>query len=199
MNILQQSKKHVVTVSTLGMLVLGGCTSMGTVTSASSRIDPKSNSKVYGEVIFNYHNNDLYMYGDFSGLKPNSEHGFHIHEVGDCNAPDASSTRGHYNPTNKVHGMPGTFIHHAGDLPSIKTDAYGRATYSAHVRGLKLAEGDLGILGRSLVVHSGRDDYVSQPEGSSGIRIGCGIINPTAPETKLLPNINFGFGLGTFF
>src|SRR5262245_56424893 len=44
--------------------------------------------------------------GTIQGLKPDSKFGFHIHEKGDCGAPDASSAGGHFNPTNQQHGNP---------------------------------------------------------------------------------------------
>jgi superoxide dismutase, Cu-Zn family len=32
------------------------------------------------------------------------------------------------------------------------------------------------ILGKAFIVHSGEDDYTSQPAGNAGNRIGCGVI-----------------------
>ena len=65
---------------------------------------------------------------------------------------------------------------HAGDLPNLVADAQGRAVYKAEVKGLKLATGADGILGRSVVVHADPDDYQSQPAGNSGARQACGVI-----------------------
>jgi Cu-Zn family superoxide dismutase len=31
--------------------------------------------------------------GEVRGLKPNAEHGFHVHEKGDCSSPDGMSNR----------------------------------------------------------------------------------------------------------
>ena len=33
------------------------------------------------------------------------------------------------------------------------------------------------ILNKAVIIHQGSDDYVSQPSGASGIRIGCMEIN----------------------
>ena len=92
------------------------------------------------------------------------EHGFHVHEAGDCSAPDASSAKGHYNPSGKRHGHHDKAERHAGDLPNLLADASGNVKYIAEFGGLTLAE----VIGRSVVMHADPDDYVSQPAGNSG-------------------------------
>jgi len=104
-----------------------------------------------------------------TGLAP-GVHGFHIHEVGDCSAPDASSAKGHFNPDSKPHGS------HAGDLPDLSADATGSAHLAADVGWLSLGEGKTGIIGRAFVIHADPDDHHSQPAGNSGKRIACGVI-----------------------
>ena len=104
-----------------------------------------------------------------SGLTP-GVHGFHVHEVGDCSAADASSAKGHFNPTGKPHGS------HAGDLPDLVADASGTAKLSSDVPGLTLDDGAMSILNRAFVVHADPDDHVSQPAGNSGKRVACGVI-----------------------
>jgi len=105
------------------------------------------------------------------GLTP-GVHGFHVHEVGDCSALDASSAKGHFNPTGKPHGS------HAGDLPDLTADAAGAARLSADVAGLTLDDAATSIMGRAFVVHADPDDHVSQPAGNSGKRVACGVIKP---------------------
>ena len=107
---------------------------------------------------------------------PFRQHGFHVHEVGDCSAADASSAKGHFNPAGKGHGHHHGPERHAGDLPNLVADAAGRATYRAEVDMLTLDKGPMGIVGRSLVVHADPDDYRSQPAGNSGKRVACGVI-----------------------
>ena len=63
--------------------------------------------------------------GTLQGLSPNGEFGFHIHENGDCSAPDASSAGAHFNPANAQHGNPQGETHHAGDMLNAKSDAQG--------------------------------------------------------------------------
>jgi Cu-Zn family superoxide dismutase len=118
----------------------------------------------------------LTLTGSISGLEPNSEHGFHIHENGDCSAPDASSAGGHFNPTSKAHGKPGSASHHAGDIPNLTADAQGTAQVNAQLEGVTAGGGPTSLLGKAIVVHAKADDYKSQPAGNSGARIACGVI-----------------------
>jgi Cu-Zn family superoxide dismutase len=111
----------------------------------------------------------LHLEVSATGLSP-GVHGFHVHEVGDCSAPDASSAKGHFNPAGKPHGS------HAGDLPDLTADASGAARLSVDVSGLDLGDGPNSIAGRAFVIHADPDDRHSQPAGNSGKRIACGVI-----------------------
>jgi Cu-Zn family superoxide dismutase len=115
--------------------------------------------------------------GTISGLTPGSTHGFHIHENGDCSAPDASSAGEHYNPSGQPHGDPATENRHLGDMPNITADDQGVAQLTATIGGLSLRTGQANdIVGRSIVIHEKADDYKTQPSGNSGKRIACAII-----------------------
>ena len=107
-------------------------------------------------------------------------HAFHIHEKGVCQA-DFSSASGHYNPTDKDHGYLSDNGPHAGDMPNFTVADSGNANFAAFNPNVSLTEGE-GPLddddGSALIVHSGPDDYVSQPSGSAGDRIACGVIYP---------------------
>ena len=119
----------------------------------------------------------VHIMGALSGLKPNSEFGFHIHEKGDCSAPDASSAGGHFNPTNAQHGDPQGETHHAGDMLNAKSDAQGMAQVHATATGVTVGGGQPNdIIGKAIVLHEKADDYKSQPAGDSGARIACGVI-----------------------
>jgi len=167
-----------IALSIAGALTLVACQSMeqGAGQKASATLEPRSGSQTKGEVNFIWQGHDVLINGKFSGLKPNAEQGFHVHEKGDCSAPDAMSAGGHFNPETKSHGMPNSGMSHAGDLPNIKSDANGNATYTAKLHGFAVNTGPTGIVGRSVVVHRDPDDYKSQPAGNSGPRIACGLI-----------------------
>jgi superoxide dismutase, Cu-Zn family len=115
--------------------------------------------------------------GSISGLKADAEHGFHVHEKGDCSAPDASSAGEHFNPTSQPHGDPASAAHHAGDMQNIGADAEGRAAVSTTVDGVTLGDGGTNdVVGKAIVVHAKPDDYKTQPSGDSGDRVACGVI-----------------------
>lgn len=119
--------------------------------------------------------------GTVTGLTPNAEHGFHIHEFGDCSAPDAASAGMHFNPGGQAHGHHDSAQRHAGDMPNLKADASGRAEFEYRVEGISLGSGAANdALGRSVIVHRDADDFQSQPAGNAGPRIACGVIRRLA-------------------
>lgn len=111
-----------------------------------------------------------------TGLPP-GKHGFHIHENGDCTAPDGTSAGGHFNPGGTPHGAPSNppDKRHVGDLGNITADASGTAHHEAKDPVISL-EGPASIRGKALIVHAGEDDLTSQPTGAAGARIACGVI-----------------------
>lgn len=121
--------------------------------------------------------NGIRITGALQGMPPDSEFGFHVHEKGDCSAPDASSAGEHFNPANRQHGHPGSESRHAGDMFNLKSSSQGIAQVDLVVSGLSLHQGrPTDVLGKALVVHAKPDDYKSQPAGNSGDRIACGVI-----------------------
>lgn len=143
------------------------------VTKAIARLEPKSGSQVTGTVTFTQVGDEVQVVADVQNLKP-GKHGFHIHEKGDCSAPDAASAGGHFNPTHQHHGGPDTAERHAGDLGNIEADASGKAHLDWKGK-LQLSGAD-SIIGRSVVVHEKEDDLKTDPSGNSGARIACGVI-----------------------
>jgi len=126
----------------------------------------------------------VHFTGSLQGLPPNAEFGFHVHEKGDCSAPDGSSAGGHFNPTSAEHGNPtsGTH-HHAGDMLNIKSNGEGVAQVDTTAAGTTLhGNPPTDIMGKAIVVHEGPDDYTTQPSGNSGKRVACGVIGaPSSP------------------
>lgn len=148
---------------------------------ATAPLQAKSGSKVGGTILFSQQGTGLRVVARVTGLTPNQEHGFHVHEKGDCAAPDAMSAGGHFNPTGQPHGPQAT-AHHAGDMPSLKADASGNAEATFTIDGVTLAGAADGVIGKAVVVHAKADDYKTQPTGDSGGRIACGVI-AAAPGT----------------
>jgi Cu-Zn family superoxide dismutase len=144
---------------------------------ASAQLAPTKGNKTFGEATFEEEGDRLVRVVVFvQGLKPGQEHGLHIHEKGDCSAPDATSAGGHFNPLGKPHGRPGSAERHAGDLPALKANKAGRANVYVDVDNFTLKPGPTSIIGRAVVVHADPDDYKTQPTGNSGARIACGVI-----------------------
>ena len=149
------------------------------VSRAAANIAPLSGTLVSGRLALAPMGDGVHVTGDIGGLTPNSVHGFHIHENGDCSAVDGSSAGGHYNPTASTHGRASGAHHHAGDIDNLVADGNGVAHVNAHVSNVALGgDPQRDILGRALVVHAAPDDYATQPSGGSGTRIACGVIAP---------------------
>ena len=148
---------------------------------AMAQIEPTQGNTASGSIALTAEDGAVRLTGVIQGLKPNSEFGFHIHEKGDCSAPDASSAGGHFNPANADHGHPEGETHHAGDMLNLKSDAQGVAQVDTRAMGATLHSGlPTDVLGKAIVVHEGPDDYQSQPSGNSGARIACGVITVQA-------------------
>jgi Cu-Zn family superoxide dismutase len=158
----------------LGMICVVAFVAHGQeVTKATCKLDAKSGSQVTGTVTFMKMGDEVHVIADIEGLKP-GKHGFHIHEKGDCSAPDAASAGAHFNPTQHKHGGPATAERHDGDLGNIETDASGK-THLSWMGKLSLT-GTNSIIGKSVVVHEKEDDLKTDPSGNSGTRVACGAI-----------------------
>lgn len=148
------------------------------------QLTAKEGSNVTGSLALNGAPEGVHIVGAIQGLQPDSEFGFHIHEKGDCSAPDASSAGPHFNPTGQQHGDPGSQAHHAGDMVNIRSNAEGVARVDTTARGATINSGEsTDVMGRAVVVHEKPDDYKTQPSGNSGKRIACGVIEK-APEPQ---------------
>ena len=141
---------------------------------ADATLQPTQGNTVQGTVHFEKDMGEMHVQVHVTGLTP-GKHGFHIHETGDCSAPDASSAGGHFNPDAKPHGAPNAGEHHAGDLGNVEADSTGMAMADLHSTSLTL-EGPNSIIGKAVIVHGGEDDLKSQPAGNAGPRVACGVI-----------------------
>jgi len=149
------------------------------VTKAVAVLSSTKGNSVSGTVTFTKVEDGVKVVADVTGLTPGL-HGFHIHEFGDCSAPDATSAGGHFNPGHMQHGAPDAAMHHAGDLGNIEADASGKAHYELVEKGLSL-EGADSIIGHGVIVHEKADDMKTQPTGNAGARVACGAIGVAKP------------------
>ena len=100
----------------------------------------------------------------------------HLHEHGDC-SDSGKGAHGHWNPTKENHGKWGSSAYHSGDIGNIELDAKGKGQMKFNSKRWTIGGDEkTNILNRAVIVHSGVDDYMTQPTGNAGSRIGCGII-----------------------
>lgn len=164
-------------IATFALLSLGAVIpALAADPQAVAVIHPTKNNKVEGTVRFDWiSTSEVKIVVDVKGLKPNSEHGFHIHEFGDVTANDGMSAGGHFDPKKKKHAGPKDHNHHSGDMGNLKSDANGNAHLELTMNDVALFGKD-GILGRAIVIHADKDDFKTQPTGNSGDRIAVGVI-----------------------
>lgn len=138
-------------------------------------MEAKSNSKLAGKAVLTETEGGVHVVLTLEGVEP-GEHGSHIHEKGDCSAPDGSSAGGHFNPGAHEHGLPGAPKRHLGDLGNITIGKDGKGTLDITAPGANLKDSDAAsFVGRAIIVHEKKDDG-GQPVGNAGGRIGCGVI-----------------------
>jgi Cu-Zn family superoxide dismutase len=143
---------------------------------AVAELMPIGDDGARGRVEFYLAQPTLAINVEITGLEPGN-HGFHIHENGDCGGPAASAAGAHLNPHGAPHGDPEDDAQqrHAGDLGNVRAEDNGEVKQWLRTDELQL-QGPAGIIGKALVVHAGDDDLVSQPGGESGNPVACGVI-----------------------
>lgn len=151
------------------------------VTTALAAVNPTAGNKLKGSVRFvEGADGKVTVSVELEGLTPGQQHAWHVHEFGDCSAPDASSAGSHYNPEGHDHGLPEKNPkRHAGDFGNLLADAQGKAKATLVVDNLTVAR-QSGVVGRSVIVHAKPDDG-GQPVGNAGPRLGCGVIGVAKP------------------
>lgn len=140
-----------------------------------AQMNPTEGNRISGTVTFvELDDNAVEVTVNLTGFDPGTEHGFHVHEHGDCSAPDGSSAGGHFNPRGTEHALPTHEIRHAGDLGNVEADETGTVNMTRVYQNLSL-NGEESIEGRGVIVHAQPDDG-GQPTGNAGPRISCGVI-----------------------
>ncbi len=150
------------------------------VTKAVANLGPTQGSTVAGKVTFAKVDGGVKVSVHVTGLKEGA-HGFHIHEFGDCSAPDGLSAGGHFNPSGEPHAGPKDAQRHTGDLGNIEAGKDGAATLE-YVDTRAAFDGPNNILGRGVIVHGAADDFKTQPTGNAGARLACGVIGAAKGE-----------------
>lgn len=139
-------------------------------------MQPLGESGVTGIVSFSVTPRGVRVEADLKGLAPGN-HGFHIHEIGDCSSPDGKSAGGHFNPADVPHAGPEAEAAHAGDLGNLEAGENGQALITIMSSRVTLGDGaPTDIMGRAVIVHADPDDLESQPTGAAGGRVACGVI-----------------------
>lgn len=168
---------------TLALVAAAACAataSAGPVLRAVAVVRPTAGSTAEGTVTFSKVEAGVRVVAEIRGLAQGS-HGFHVHEWGDCSAPDGTSAGAHFNPTAEPHAGPHAPARHTGDLGNVEVgaDGVGRLDY---VDPRAAFDGPHSILGRGVIVHAQADDLQTQPTGNAGGRLGCGVIGAVKSE-----------------
>jgi len=164
-------------LATAGLLVLAPLAARGADTPAQAKatIEAKSGSTVAGTATFTELANGVKVVVHLEHAPPGT-HGFHIHEKGDCSAPDAMSAGAHFNPASNPHAGPLDQARHNGDLGNIEIGPEGKGHLELVDDLVTVKPGPTSVVGKSVIFHEQTDDLKTQPAGNSGARLGCGVI-----------------------
>ena len=180
---LRLSSIAILSLFVAGLLLLATRTAgAATATATINSVTATGVGTPLGTVTFMDSAQGLVITPKLSGL-PAGEHGFHIHDKGDCGPgmnqgkPAAGfAAGGHYDPGHtKKHLGPLSTTGHRGDLPVLVVDSRGKAAEAITAPHLTVEQ----IRGRSIMIHADGDNYSDSPAplGGGGARIACGAIH----------------------
>src|SRR5437879_9975096 len=112
---------------------------------------PTAGNKTSGTVTFTEVADGVQVLAEITGLTPGN-HGFHVHEFGDCSAADATSAGAHFNPTAKPHAGPDAPERHVGDMGNVEADGSGKATLEYVDHQISLTNDQQSAIDRKSVV-----------------------------------------------
>jgi superoxide dismutase, Cu-Zn family len=139
-------------------------------------IQARSGSNLEGTSRFSQRGDEVLLVVEVRNVPPGPK-AVHLHEFGDCSHPQAESAGGHWNPQDHPHGRLHHGEAHLGDIGNIDVAGDGTGRLEFATREWTIGTGaDNDILGKSIVVHEGPDDFTTQPTGDAGGRIGCGVV-----------------------
>ena len=139
--------------------------------------------KVKGKVTFTQKDDGVEIVAELTGLTP-GEHGFHVHEFGDCSMADGKCAGGHFNPTGTPTAAPTTPNATSATWATSKPMTSAKPSYK-RVDKLIALHGPNSVIGRSVILHAKADDMKTQPTGDAGDRIGCGTIGIADPKMQM--------------
>ncbi len=159
-----------------------GATSKGTAAGkgqemkAVAVIESKSDSHVTGTATFSQAGGKVTLKLEIEGAEPGL-HAIHLHEKGDCSAPDGTSAGGHWNPAHVDHGKWGTSPFHRGDIGVFEAGADGKGTLTLTTDLWTIGGApETDVVGKAVIIHAKTDDFTTQPTGNAGGRVGCGVV-----------------------
>ena len=158
----------------LSLLACSAILAVSCTTTKNYTINSKSGTETQGTAKFVQTGKNVEMDLNVYKLTPGI-HAVHIHEKGDCSSTDGSSAGGHWNPTNHDHGKFGSETFHMGDIGNLNADKDGtaRMVFKTDKWCIGCKDETKNIVGKSLIIHAGLDDFKTQPTGNAGGRVGC--------------------------
>jgi len=88
----------------------------------------------------------------------------HLHETGDCTAPDGASAGGHWNPSHENHGKWLASPFHRGDIGNIEVGADGKGNFTVTTDLWTIGGApDTDVIGKAVIIHDKADDFTTQP------------------------------------
>lgn len=163
----------------LAASLLAGCAGGGRASDVYTTTLRDASGRTVGTALLRPQTNGVQVAMTVNGLAPGT-HGVHLHQTGECRAPDFTTAGPHFNPSGKQHGKENPQGPHVGDLPNLVVDANGRGSLTGTATGATLLSGGAASLrkpgGTALVVHAAADDMRTDPSGNSGARVACAVI-----------------------
>ncbi len=150
--------------------------SSATAPTAHATIESRSGSMVTGRAVFTELPSGQTKAEVWIENASPGTHGLHIHDKGDCSAPDAASAGGHFNAAGNPHAGPADKAHHNGDFGNIEIGADGKGHLEITTDMLTVKPGPNCVVGKAVIFHEKPDDLKTQPTGAAGARFGCGVI-----------------------
>jgi Cu-Zn family superoxide dismutase len=172
---MRMKTKVMCALAAAGLIAVSG-TALAKGAKAEAKLESRSGSTATGTATFTQHGDKVALKVVVTGLTP-GVHAIHLHDKGDCSAPDAASAGGHWNPTSENHGKWAHAPFHHGDLGNLTADDKGKAEMHMESEIWTLGDGKPSdVVGHSVIVHANADDFTTQPTGNAGGRVACGVI-----------------------